>query len=256
MRVMFVGDSLVKGRVGVNWVRLVAERHKGWIVENAGENGVTLSQVSDRLKKKITSGIDPDVIVLAAGAHDILLPALKTRGLLFRRAYHHVVRKGGQPAAACCTYQDQLEDLITYIRENSRAIIVLATISCLNEDLNSSLNKHRFQYNRIIRETSEKMKCRLADVAALCDGCLLRLQTCDYFLRCFFNFAWFDRISSVIPGSADAISRKRKLHLTIDGLHVNSQGAKFYYQEVVRQLLSIEDELSDPSNIYTNAKMK
>jgi lysophospholipase L1-like esterase len=243
MRVLFIGDSLVKGRVGVNWVRLVADRHKNWAVVNGGVNGETLSQISERLKKKLASGTDPDVIVILAGAQDILLPALRSRGFLFRRFYNNLVRRGGRPALDCTSFQDQLEDLVEYIRENSQAIIVLTTISCLNEDLSSTLNKQRSRYNKIIREISQKMECRLADVAALCDGCLLRLQTCDYFLRGFFNLAWFDKINSVIPGSVDAISRKRKLHLTMDGLHVNSQGARFYFQEVVRHLSSIEDEL-------------
>ena len=73
MRILFIGDSLVKGSVGVNWVKIFASKHKNWIVENAGKNGETLAMIHRRLMKKLDQA-KYDVIFFEAGVNDILIP--------------------------------------------------------------------------------------------------------------------------------------------------------------------------------------
>jgi lysophospholipase L1-like esterase len=236
MRVLFIGDGLVKGNTGVNWVRLLERKHPEWVVENAGVCGETITNISGRLKKKIISGASYDFIVLLAGANDILLPSLEKRGYFFRKTYQSQLRKGNTPIRDIPVFREQLDNTISFLQSHSSASLILATIGCLNENLQFPLNKSRQAFNAIIRELAKEKNCRLADAAALCDGCLLRLKTNDYFLENYFNTAWLDKLRSRMPGSADALSKKRKLHLTIDGLHLNSEGARFYMDEIEKQV--------------------
>lgn len=235
MKVLFIGDSLIRGSFGVNWVRLLTEKHSDWKVENAGANGETITNISSRLRKKLCKKEDYDFIVLLAGANDILLPSLADRGFFYKRVYE-LIGKNNHPLKDIGEFEIALRTVIQYVKQNSSAVIVLTTISCLNEDLNSPQNKRRQQFNMVIRELAAQTGCRLADAAALCDGCLHRLQTKDYFMKGFMNVPWIDKLRCLVPGSADALSRKRKLHLTIDGLHPNTQGAKFYMEEVEKQV--------------------
>jgi lysophospholipase L1-like esterase len=236
MRVLFIGDSLVKGKIGVNWVRLLANRHKSWRVENAGVSGETISKISCRLKKKLRVCKDYDFIVLLAGANDILIPTLERRGFFFRRTYRYLLRKGNKPLKDPTAFGNELRTTISYIHMHTKAAVVLSTISCLSEDLEHPLNARRREFNNVIREIAIETGSRLADTAALCDGCLQCLTTRNYFLDNFFNTACFDKMQSLLPGGVDAISRKRELHLTIDGIHVNSQGARYYIDEIEKQV--------------------
>ena len=235
MRVLIIGDSLVKGTTGVNWVKRLAQKQPGWQIENAGIEGETITRVSCRLKKKLNSKSQYDAIVLLAGANDILLPALKQKGWFFRRAYQRRL-ENSRPLREAGEFAAKLSDTIRFIKSQSTASIVLVTISCLGEDLQSPLNKSRQQFNRVIRDTAHETGCRLADDAALCDGCLLTVNTKDYFLQNFLNTICLDKLQSLVPGRADVISKQRQLHLTIDGVHVNSHGARFYVEEIERQI--------------------
>jgi hypothetical protein len=79
MRILFIGDSLVRGSVGVNWVNIFASKHKNWTIENAGKNGETLNMVHRRLMKKLEEK-EYYKIFLCAGVTDILIPELLQKG--------------------------------------------------------------------------------------------------------------------------------------------------------------------------------
>ncbi len=235
MRVLIIGDGLVKGSTGVNWVKRLAQKHPDWQIENAGINGETITKISCRLRKKLLSANQYDTIVLLAGANDILLPELKHKGWFFRRAYKRLLDTN-RPLREVGDFAAKLAETIRLIKTRTNANIVLVTISCLSEDLQSPLNKNRQQFNRVIRDLAQENGCKLADAAALCDGCLITLRTKDYFLQNFLNTFCLDKWQSLVPGRADVISKKRQLHLTIDGVHVNSLGARFYMEEIERQI--------------------
>ena len=236
MKILFIGDGLIKGTKGVNWVKRLATKHPHWKVENAGENGETIGNVYCRLKKLVRKDPNYDIIIILAGANDILFPTLAQRGFFFRRIYNQLLRKGCKPFKEPKAFEAELRKMIMFLQQDTKARIVLTTISCINEDLQAPINAHRKQFNSIIRTVASEANCRLADVAALCDGCLLRLQTRDYLLNDFLNTTCFDKVKCLVPGQADALSKKRALHLTIDGLHPNSEGARFFVEEIERQV--------------------
>lgn len=234
MRILFIGDSLVKGSVGVNWVKIFASKHKNWIVENAGTNGETLTLIHRRLMKMLDQE-KYDVIFFEAGVNDVLTPGLLQKGYWFKKAAGYLLKKGGDPGHDVLDFEKQYRQCISDIQRKTKAAIIVSTMGCINEDLDAEHNKKRCAYNKIIREIAREKELGLVDAGALFDGYLRRYKTHNYLLENFFNTAWFDKIWCRL-GCSDHLSRKRGLYLTVDGLHLNKEGAKIFYIETKKQL--------------------
>lgn len=237
MRILFVGDSIIKGSLGVNWVKQLAEDHPEWTIINAGKNGDTLFKVAERLEQVLIEDADYDVVVLLAGYNDILIPSLHKRGFFFRLAGEHLVKKGYAPLPDPCSFEKKLLETIDKTRAKSKAAILLMTLGCMNEANSFALNHTRKKINDVIRDIASRKNCLLADTGALIDGCLQQFRTSNYFLEGFFRVNLFDKTQCLL-GNPDRLSEQRKLHLTIDGLHLNNRGAGIFRKEVESVLLN------------------
>lgn len=230
MKILFIGDSLIRGSVGVNWVKRLAIKNKEWSVENAGVNGDTLIKIKQRLDKKLENN-NYDVIFFQAGINDLLIPAMVDKGFLFRQARKYLLAKGYDPVSGPAAFEKTFRQAINDIKKKTSATIILTTLSSINERLESSLNKKRCAYNHIIRDVAIETGCSLVDAGALFDGYLRRCRTKDYLLESFLNTTFYDKFQCSFLGCADYLSKKRKLHLTVDGLHLNTMGAIIYRDE-------------------------
>jgi lysophospholipase L1-like esterase len=233
MKILFIGDGLVRGSVGVNWIKRLSIKNPGWQVENAGVNGETLTKIKQRLDKKLANN-QYDIIFFEAGMNDLLIPAMEKKGFLFRKAKQCLLANGFNPLTEADVFEKEFRKVVGDIKKKTSAILILATLGCMNESLEQSLNKKRFAYNHIIRDVAIETGCSLVDAGALFDGYLRRCRTKDYFLESFFNTAFLDKFQCSALGASDYLSRKRKLHLTVDGLHLNTRGAKIYRDETER----------------------
>ncbi|MGZ8539005.1 MAG: SGNH/GDSL hydrolase family protein [Chitinophagaceae bacterium] len=231
MKILFIGDSLIRGSVGVNWVKRLAIKNPGWNVESEGVNGDTLLKVKQRLDKKLRVSTDYDIIFFGAGINDLLIPVLSKKGFLFRQAQKYLLAQRSNPQNEPDAFETAFRQVIDDIKRKTNATIILTTLSCINESLESPVNQKRCGYNHIIRDVAIETGCSLVDAGALFDGYLRRCQTRDYLLENFFNTAFCDKFQCSVLGCSDDLSKKRKLHLTVDGLHVNSRGAKIYRDE-------------------------
>ncbi len=239
MRILFIGDSLVKGSIGVNWVKKLSKRNPEWKINNAGVNGETLVRVKQRLDNILKEDPGYDIIFFDAGANDILIPSFARKGFLFKKAYQYLLQKNYNPLNDPGDFEKVLRQSIADIKNKTTATIILATLSCLNEDLEHPLNKKRCVVNNSIRTVAKETGCVLVDAAACIDGYLRLYKTKDYLLEGFFNTSYFDKIRCRIFGATDRLSKKRGLHLTIDGLHLNSRGALLHLKETENQIKSI-----------------
>src|SRR5688500_9525898 len=97
MKILFIGDSLIKGSVGVNWVKRLAIKNPDWIVENEGGNWETLTKIKQRLDKKLKESPDHDIIFFEAGINDLLIPAMADKSFLFRQAQKYLLAKKYNP---------------------------------------------------------------------------------------------------------------------------------------------------------------
>jgi lysophospholipase L1-like esterase len=238
MRILFIGDSLVKGSVGMNWVKRIATKNPDWEIDNAGVNGETLIKISQRLDKKLATN-QYDVIFLQAGTNDLLIPVMNDKGFFFRQAQKYLTAKGYQPQTTPADFEKEFRQCISDIKNKTTATIIVSTLSCISECLESPINQKRCLYNHIIRDIAKETGCNLVDAGACFDGYLRRCRTKDYLLESFFNTVYSDKFQCRVLACPDYLSKKRRLHLTIDGVHLNSRGANIYRDETEKQVRAI-----------------
>lgn len=235
MRILLIGDSITAGKVGVNWSKKLSLRHPDWLIENAGVNGETISLIGDRLSVQLKRDARYHAIVIQAGTNDILIPALRSKGFLYKKAADYLVRKGYRPIQDQHYFEKKLRFIITRTRLQSRAKIILATIACVNEKQDSETNKYRLLLNEVIRFVAHDTQCELADVGLAFDHYLSQRLTRNFILPGFCTSTFIDPLNCRL-GHADQLTRDRRLHLTIDGVHLNSKGASIFTQEVERTI--------------------
>src|SRR5690606_24180086 len=97
----------------------------------------------------------------------------------------------------------------------------------------------RRSYNDVIRDVAIETGCALVDAGAVFDGYLRRCRTRNYFMNGFLNTVILDKFHCRLMGGPDQLSKKRGLHLTIDGVHLNSRGANLFRDETERQVKSL-----------------
>jgi lysophospholipase L1-like esterase len=230
MKILLAGDSIIEGSTGINWISLLAQRRPRWRLKAAGAAGEPLNKITERLPALLKDD-SYDCIVLVAGHND-----------LFRQSYQYLLRKGHQPHPDPAAFELQMRQCIDLIRQHSRARIILCTLSAMNESAGSLLRQQRNQINETIRDVAWDMQCQLADPGLRFDEYLESRCTRNYFLPSFWQVTWFDKWICKWLGQADVLSQRRRLHLTTDGVHLNTRGAKIFMHEIEKQLLITENK--------------
>jgi lysophospholipase L1-like esterase len=73
MQLLFIGNSLTRGQIGISYIDLLKADNPDWKIKNAGVDGDTLKNIADRVQKE-TPGTNYDYIIIEAGHNDIILP--------------------------------------------------------------------------------------------------------------------------------------------------------------------------------------
>ena len=235
IEILFVGNSLTKGQIGESFVEKIKYDNLNWEISNAGVDGDTLKNISDRLLVIISNDFIFDFIVIEAGHNDIILPEFKEKGVLFNLGLKFLLRKGRRPLSII-NFRTEYLKLITDLKTKTEAKIILTTLSCINENLNSKTNRLREEYNIIIKDIAQQTNCIIADVSDEFDKILKMNNQTDYLLEDFFNSVYIDKKVCLQPNGSDRLSEKRNLKLTIDGIHLNKEGARVY-KEIIEQTI-------------------
>lgn len=237
MKVLFIGNSLTNGSIGVSFVNLIKSDHPGWHIINAGVNGDTLVNIGERLPEHLRRENNYDHIVIEGGYNDIILPLFLHKSLAFRLAFKYLARKGRRPIKNPETFEEEYLKIIAAIKALTKASIVLVTLGCINEHLSSESNYKRNLYNEKIKRVAVSTECSVADVGEVFDSVLHHTNQTDFFLKSFGQVVYLDRKIYNTEQLADKLSHKRKLSLTIDGVHLNTQGADIFRQVISKALI-------------------
>ncbi|MBY9020685.1 MAG: SGNH/GDSL hydrolase family protein [Candidatus Lokiarchaeota archaeon] len=225
-RIIFVGDSITEGKIGIGYVDIIQHRFPEFRCQNYGRGGDTLSGIFTSLFKILKTDIEYcDVIVIEAGHNDLFLPYVKKKWK-FRS-----IRK----ITPLNNIKDFYDNGLRMISLHSKAKIILTTLSCLGEDINSPINQKRRFVNDQIKEVGSKHGVYIADVSSSFDKILRKSISTYNLLNHPFNLP-LDYFRSKRLNGVEKISRKRKLMLTIDGGHLNYKGAMIYVREISRIL--------------------
>ena len=233
---LFIGDSITEGIVGVNFVDLISDQYSKFEISNMGLGGDTLMGVSNRLYKAFEEK-HYDLVVFSAGHNDIVLPYMKQRGPQKRKFVENILNSGIEITQTLDAFRYKFEEIIEFIEINHSKIVIL-TLSVLGENLDSELNKKRRDINQLIREFKN---ISILDIAQIFDEQLMNSNSSDYLMDSILKLVGDDPIRCR-KGESMKISSERNLKLTIDGAHLNMNGAKIY-AECIQSLLDemIED---------------
>lgn len=220
---------------------MLAQRRPQWQLTAAGVDGEPLNKIMQRIPAYLHATSPFDCIVIVAGHNDLLLPTFSQRSYFYRKTYRYLSKKGHRPCPAPVEFELHMRQCIDEIRRGSQSRIILCTLSPMNESGSGSIRQQRNQLNETIRDVAWDMGCQLADPGLRFDEYLESRLTRNYSLPTFIQAAWTDKCVCQWLGQADILSQRRGLHLTTDGVHLNSRGAKIFMHEVEKQLLITEN---------------
>ena len=225
-RILFIGDSITEGKIGTGYVDIIQHKFPESQCYNYGHGGDTLFGIFTRLFKILKTQTEKyDIIVIEAGHNDLFLPYVKKKWKFTS------VRK----VTPLNKIKDLYDNGLRTASLQSKAKIIITTLSCLGEDLSSPLNQKRRLINDQIKEVGSKHGAYIADVSTHFDKILRKsissYNLIDHPLNLVFDYFRSKRLNWV-----EKISRKRRLLLTIDGGHLNSKGAIIYAREISRIL--------------------
>jgi lysophospholipase L1-like esterase len=236
MNILVVGDSITRGNIGASYIAPLKKLFPHLRITNLATNGETIQLITHRLLAALKVNSNYDYIILQGGYNDIILPHFQQGNRLFRLAHRIQLKKGIIPLTDAQHFATHLKQTIQIVKAQSAAKIILVTMGCISESLSSPLNEQRSTYNNCIREIAHKESLLLADCGKLFDIRLQRSPQRSYFIESLFAVTIIDRLVSKLACGPRLLSKQRNLQLTIDGVHLNNQGAAIF-SHVIGSLL-------------------
>ena len=144
-----MGDSITQGTDSYNWIANVKQQlGAGYDLYNCGINGELAYNNLLRIEQVVK--LQPDYVVILVGTNDVLATLSKGNTNL----YLEIANLPRVPDMAW--YVDNLEQIITTLKQQTQARIALTSLSVVGEDLNHSANKAVNRYNQEVRRLAEK----------------------------------------------------------------------------------------------------
>jgi lysophospholipase L1-like esterase len=234
---LFAGDSLTEGTYGESYVERVARiLYQGRAglegeVVNVGQGGDTIRSLLARIDEPLVR-YHPQWVVLAVGGNDVWIPWLTARSFgwwlwsLKRR-----VELGQTPTTDLDEFAALYRALIDRAQQ-AGARALACTTSPIGERISSPLNRRLARLNGVIKHVAVDRRVLVADVWQVFVDRLASLPDASGYVPGEWLFTWMDRkrLQNTAP---DEISSRRRLHLTFDGVHLNSRGADLWAYTIV-----------------------
>lgn len=231
--ILAVGDSLIAGDYGASLLEHSKYRLR---IKNGGANGEPVRGIIRNLKIHLNTEYAPDILILDGGANDILIPYIKEHhpkewGPLFRKLFRH----GSIPAESEEEFRELILAALRSAFEAGVSTVVFLTIPCLGEDPAHPLNRKRERMNNIIREIHSSFTGRgellLADLGRTFDTKLGDLES---------HSPWIFSSPADLENTFTPVQiRERNLVYTIDGVHLNTEGAEISAEVLDDVLMNI-----------------
>ena len=219
MKVLFLGDSITEGIPGVSYVSMVQDSNSNFDLVNRGVGGDTVSSLLRRVKK-MNDLSSFDQIVLFGKLTNIY-KILKT---LTKQRW----------AKNTSIFKKQYEDLITYIMNENDKIIIIPPL-LIGEDMSNKWNTELYTLIKIINDISRYNNLAYLDLYSEFKEYLNGKQISAYLPMKITELAK-DVKGLTTSLLVDQKSKDRGLHLTLDGVHINSKGAKIISKAISNYL--------------------
>jgi lysophospholipase L1-like esterase len=237
---LFAGDDLTEGTCGEGYVERVAKalyQGAGGLqgdVINAGQAGDTVASLLKRIDAPLQQ-YAPHWVILAVGRNDAWMSWLSSHSigwwlwLRYRR-----LSFGQTPITDLDQFAASYRALIDRARQiNARVLVCTATP--VGEKLSSPVNRHLARLNGVIKHVAAECQVPVADVWQAFVEELSTLSRPSSYVAGEWMFTLLDR-RRLQSRSPDEIASRRRLHLTFDGVHLNSRGADLWARVVLTAL--------------------
>jgi len=219
--VVCLGDSLTRGQVSVDYVKMLAARHNGGhtTFTNAGVNGDLAYNVAQRLDSVID--LRPDVVSVLIGTNDANASLSEKNVRMMTR----MKKLSTRPTIEW--YRENLNAIVDRLTAETSARIALMSPPVLGEELGSPSVQRSADYSAVVREIAD---ARNVTYLALNERQLAHLKAGANTAGIRFRDGRLLSASAatrhfVLRRSFDSISRSRGLQLTTDLIHQNTRGA-------------------------------
>lgn len=215
LKIALIGDSLTEGRPGVPFIRKLKERYPGLTLVNLGKPGESVKSLHTRLNKtKLDT--DYDLSFLWIGVNDVYTKLLKVQA---------------QPIAAD---QEEFRELYTAVLESvisSSKHVVAVSPGLVGEDMQNAPNQELKELAAIILSiTRSYPNVDFLDIRSAFKNKLDESDSSGYISTGVLT-VMKEALFYKDPKRIDKLSEKRGLHLTLDGIHLNSRGAEVVAEE-------------------------
>jgi len=238
---LFAGDSLTEGTYGESYVARVADALKRGEAGLSGE-AVNAGRGADTIKallKRIDAPLHqhrPDWVILAIGINDVWIPWLTSHSLIWKMwALVRRAKYGQTPTTDLDQFAALYRALIDKARHQAGARVLVCTTSVSGERLSAPQNRQVARLNGTIKRVAADCGAPVADVWQAFVEELAPLPQPSAYVGGELLFTMMDR-RRIGTSSADEIGRRRQLHLTFDGLHLNSRGADLWASTILAAL--------------------
>jgi lysophospholipase L1-like esterase len=232
VRVAFFGDSLTEGVPGSSYFAVLRRELSGHELLNYGRGNDTVVSLYHRVRR-LRSCSPFDLAFLWVGVNDVSGP----EGVAFPFWLVNLT-SGQRRARTLDEFRAYYSALLGLLGDLAARVVAVAP-ALKGEDLDSDLNREVEAIARVIeaaasrRESVEFLDLRPA-IARELDG----RPTSSYLPRGVFGVG-IDLATLRSDEQVDRKAAERGLHLTLDGIHLNSRGARLVadrFREVIERL--------------------
>lgn len=231
MKIALIGDSLTEGRPGVSFFNILKEKFPNITFDNLGKPGESVKSLYTRLLK-IKLDIDYDISFLWIGVNDV---------------YSKLLSVQAQPVAKDPNeFKDYYEKILDLVLVSSKKVVAV-TPALVGENTNNAPNHEIKELNVLIQSiTRNQANVSFLDIQSVFFSDLAKVNSSDYIstkvMRVMVDVFFYKK-----PSRIDRLSKERGLHLTLDGIHLNSTGAQIvaeiYASEIKRLTYENQDAI-------------
>ncbi|PFE07736.1 GDSL family lipase [Bacillus cereus] len=228
MKIGLIGDSLTEGRPGVSFVNILIEKYPGMTFINLGKPGESVKSLHTRLSKiKLESNYD--LTFLWIGVNDV---------------YSKLLKAQAQPVAEDHReFSDYFSKVLDIVIRSSKHVVVVSP-AIVGENIKNPSNCELRDLSSIIENISNQYpNVSFLDMQFVFEKRLANVHSSDYISTSVMTVLK-DVFFYKNPARIERLSNKRGLHLTLDGIHLNNNGALIVaeeYASMMDQLLFNSD---------------
>lgn len=227
MRIACIGDSITEGVPGVSFVKQLQKESSAHEWVNFGKGGDTVSSLHRRLRT-IPNLSSYDAIILFIGVNDVfgkLTFLYKVVKILMRQRW----------AKGVVEFERDYTKILEYLSFENTKIIVIPPL-LIGENISNKWNKDLTQYVLSIESIVKKYSnITYLDIR---NEFIAYLQ--DKHISDYLPYNLYDLLKDVkhihSNEGVDEQSKARGLHVTLDGVHINSIGAEIIIHNILNAL--------------------